>query len=87
VIDEGWNCSVVDLVLERGSRTISNATGLSNPTPVMQVHVAHEQYPMAPSAALSPNNRGKLCDKLQRLGAEPSVDDALQSDTGNERCG
>jgi len=71
VLNEVGVCSVVDLVLERGRRAISNATSLSKPMPVVQVHVAHEQYPMPPSAALSPNNRGKLCDKLQRLGAEP----------------
>ena len=66
-------CNVVDLVLGRGRRAISNATSLSNPIPAMQVHVAHEQYPMPPRAIQSPNTRGEVCDKPQRLGAEPVV--------------
>jgi hypothetical protein len=82
VLNEVGVCSVVDLVLERGRRAISNATSLSNPmlVTVVQVHVAHEQYPIPPSAALSPtsNNRGKLPDKLQRLGAEPSRESGEQ---------
>jgi hypothetical protein len=78
-------CSMVDLNLERGHRAIANAA--SNLMPAVQVHVAHEHYPLPPLPSAAPLSVGSCAASCTGWG--PSPDDNLEPESGmgNESYG